>query len=186
MAWRRREEVAGRQGHVIASCRGDNALPGRTGDVMASCREAETAGRRGDGARDQGMVTAFVIVFATALVFVSGLVVDGGRMLAEHREVNNLADSAARAGAQAISEDAVRRGDDANRLDPAEAVDLACAFLSRADHPCGGGTSVTVQGNEVFVTVTGSIDLLLLAGADRPVRGEGSACVAVGIDVGVC
>lgn len=177
MAWRRGEEAAGRRGEDVA---------GRRGDVVASCRGDETAWWRGGGAADQGMVTAFVIVFATALVFVSGLVLDGGRMLAEHREVNNLADSAARAGAQAISEDAVRRGDDANRLDPVEAVDLACAFLSWADHPCGGGTSVTVQGNEVTVTVTGSIDLLLLAGADRPVRGEGSACVAVGIADGAC
>ncbi len=142
------------------------------------------AWRRGDDPRDQGMVTAFVIVFATALVFMSGLVVDGGRMLAEHREVNNLADSAARAGAQAISEDAVRQRDSANPLDETEAVNLACAFLARADHPCGGGTSVTVQGNEVAVTVTGRIDLLMLAGADRPVRGEGTACVAVGMTDG--
>jgi uncharacterized membrane protein len=142
--------------------------------------------RRGGESHDQGMVTAFVIVFATALVFVSGLVVDGGRMLAEHREINNLADSAARAGAQAVSDDAVRRGDLADLLDDAQAVDMACAFLARADHPCGGGTSVAVQGNEVVVTVSGSIDLLLLAGADRPVRGEGTACVAVGITDGTC
>jgi Flp pilus assembly protein TadG len=144
------------------------------------------AWRRGEDATDQGMVTAFVIVFAMALVFVSGLVVDGGRMLAEHREVNNLADSAARAGAQAVSDDAVRRGDRANLLDEAEAIGLACALLAQADHPCGGGTSVAVQGNEVVVTVSGSIDLLLLAGADRPVRGEGTACVAVGMTDGTC
>jgi uncharacterized membrane protein len=145
------------------------------------------ASRRSEDPRDQGMVTAFVIVFATALVFVSGLVVDGGRMLAEHREINNLADSAARAGAQAVSDDAVRRGDLADLLDDAQAVGMACAHLARADHPCGGGTSVAVQGNEVVVTVTGSIDLLLLAGADRTVRGEGTACVAVGMTDGtVC
>jgi hypothetical protein len=36
----------------------------------------------------------------------------------------------------------------------------------------------------VVVNVTGTIDLLLLAGADRTVRGEGTACVAVGITDG--
>ena len=47
---------------------------------------------------DSGIVTAFVVIFAVALVFVAGLVLDGGRMLAEHRQAGNLADSAARAG----------------------------------------------------------------------------------------
>lgn len=133
--------------------------------------------------RDRGMVTAFVVIFATALVFVSALVVDGGRMLAEHRKVDNLADSAARAGAQAIDEDAVRQGETVNVLDEAVAVDLACGFIAdaRAGNGCGGGTTVAVDGGEVTVTVEGRIDLLLFAGADRPVRGAGTACVAVGI-----
>ena len=132
------------------------------------------------------MVSAFVVIFATALVFVAGLVVDGGRMLAEHREIDNLADSAARAGAQAIAEDRVRAGETVNVVDEARAVDLACAFLANAGNGCGGGTTVTVVGGEVTVTVVGSIDLLLLAGGSRPVRGEGSACVAVGIGSATC
>lgn len=141
---------------------------------------------RDRGARDQGMVSAFVVIFATALVFVAGLVVDGGRMLSEHRKVDNLADSAARAGAQAISDDAVRAGETVNVLDEAQAVNLACAFLADAGNGCGGGTTVAVAGGEVTVTVVGSIDLLLLAGGARTVRGEGSACVAVGIDSATC
>ena len=143
-------------------------------------------GGNDQGARDQGMVSAFVVIFATALVFVAGLVVDGGRMLAEHRKIDNLADSAARAGAQAISQDAVYAGETVNVLDEARAVDLACAFLANAGNGCGGGTTVTVAGGEVTVTVVGSVDLLLLAGGARPVRGEGSACVAVGIASAAC
>ena len=142
---------------------------------------------RGDGdARDRGMVSAFVVIFVTALVFVTGLVVDGGRMLAEHRKMDNLADSAARAGAQAISDDAVRAGETVNVLDEAQAVALACDFLTNAGNGCGGGSSVTVVGGEVMVTVVGSVDLLLLAGGTRPVRGEGTACVAIGIDSAAC
>ena len=128
---------------------------------------------------DRGMVTAFVVVFAGALVFVSALVVDGGRMLAEHRHVDNLADSAARAGAQAISEDSVSTGSPA--LDPAAAVAAACGFLADAGEPCGGGTGVSVDGNRVTVTVRSTIDLLLLPGGVKPVGGQGTACVAVGI-----
>lgn len=134
-------------------------------------------------AHDRGMVTAFVVVFATALVLVSGLVVDGGRMLAEHRKVNNLADSAARAGAQAISTEAVHRGDLVNVLIEDEARELACGLLANAGdrYGCGSGSTVQVTGNQVTVTVNGTIDMLLLAGGNQAVRGEGTACVAVGV-----
>ena len=157
-----------------------------TGADGADDRDGCGHGGNDHGARDQGMVSAFVVIFATALVFVAGLVVDGGRMLAEHRKIDNLADSAARAGARAIAEDRVRAGETVNVLDEARAIDLACAFLANAGNGCGGGTSVSVVGGEVTVTVVGTVDLLLLAGGDRPVRGEGSACVAVGIVSAAC
>lgn len=130
---------------------------------------------------DRGMVTAFVIVFTLALVMMAGLVVDGGRMLAEARAVDNLADSAARAGAQAIDEDRVRAGDPVV-LDEDAAVTSACAFLQRSDRSCGdAGTDVTVDGNDVTVRVEDQIDLLLLAGTSKTVSAEGTACVAIGI-----
>jgi hypothetical protein len=129
---------------------------------------------------DQGMVTAFVVVFALALVFVSGLVVDGGRMLAEARAVDNLADSAARAGAQAISQQAVYDGAEII-LDPVVAHEKACDLLEEAGYLCGGGTQVTVIGNEVQVEVEGSIDMSMLPIGSQTVGGEGSACVVRGI-----
>jgi len=133
------------------------------------------------GARsDEGMVTAFVVMFAVALLFVAGLVLDGGRILAAHREAGNLAESAARAGAQAVSEDAVRNGDPIV-IDQAAAVAAACEFLDRALRPCGGGTSASADGNVVTVTVEDSVDLLLLPGGPRSLRADGTACAAVGI-----
>lgn len=148
--------------------------------------------RRGGGASpparsdDRGMVTAFVVVFALALVAVSALVVDGGRMLAEARAVDNLADAAARAGAQAVSDDRVRAGD-ATILDPDGAVAAACAFLARAGRSClDAGTGVAVEGNTVTVTVRGQIDLLLLPGASKAVSARGTACLAVGVGAGAC
>lgn len=136
--------------------------------------------------RDEGMVSAFVVIFSLALVFVAGLVLDGGRMLAEHRHAGNLADSAARAGAQAISEERVRAGEpEVLDLEGAEAA--ACDFLAHAGEQCSaGGTSAVAEGNQVTVTVHGSVDLLLLPGADRPLTAEGTACVAIGITEGDC
>lgn len=131
------------------------------------------------------MVTAFVIVFAAALVLVSGLVVDGGRMLTAHREAGNLADSAARAGAQAVDDARVRAGDPVV-LDAEGAVTSACSLLATAGRPCGGGTGVTVSGNAVTVTVSDAVDLLLLPGGSRSLTAEGTACVAVGITSAEC
>jgi uncharacterized membrane protein len=142
-------------------------------------RSADPAARRCAG--DEGVVSAFVVIFAVALVFMAALVVDGGRMLSEHRHTGNLADSAARAGAQQISADAIRAGR-AEVLDEEAAEEAACDFLAHSGHACDGSdTFASADGNEVTVQVTGSIDLLLLAGGPQVVRNEGTACVALGI-----
>jgi Putative Flp pilus-assembly TadE/G-like len=141
-------------------------------------RAARRIQRLGRG--DEGVVTAFVVIFAVALVFVSGLVLDGGRVLASKREANNRAESAARAGAQAISDDAVRSGD-AVILDGPAAESAACAFLGRAGQPCGEGTFVRTDGNEVTVTVRTSVDLLLLPVGTQTFSVDRSACVVRGI-----
>jgi Putative Flp pilus-assembly TadE/G-like len=132
------------------------------------------------GRGDEGVVTAFVVIFAVALVFVCGLVLDGGRILTSKREANNLAESAARAGAQAISDDAVRSGD-AVILDGPAAETAACHFLGRAGQPCGGGTFVRTDGNEVTVTVRSSVNLLLLPVGAQTFSVDRSACVVRGI-----
>ncbi len=141
-------------------------------------RRSSAGTRRGGG--DDGVVTAFVVIFAVALVFVCGLVLDGGRILASKREANNLAESAARAGAQAISDDAVRRGS-AVILDGPAAETTACAFLGRAGQPCGGGTFVRTDGNQVTVTVRSSVNLLLLPVGTQTFTVDRSACVVRGI-----
>jgi Flp pilus assembly protein TadG len=131
--------------------------------------------------QDEGVVTTFVVIFSVLIIFVIALVVDGGRMLAEHRLAGNLADAAARAGAQAVSEDAVRRGS-TTVLDEAQAEFDACAFLAGTGYSC----VADAEGNRVEVTVTGSIDLLMLPGGSTRVVGAGTACVAVGITDAAC
>ena len=139
----------------------------------------------GRSSTDEGMVTVFVVMFAVALVFMVGLVVDGGRLLAESRQARNVADSAARAGAQAISDDAVRTGQ-AVILDPDQAHVMACNFLANTHYTCQGGSTVSVVGNQVTVDLEGSYDLTLLPGASPTIRATGSACVAVGITAATC
>ncbi|HET6952043.1 MAG TPA: pilus assembly protein TadG-related protein [Acidimicrobiales bacterium] len=130
--------------------------------------------------RDEGIVSVFVVVFASALVMTIALVLDGGRMLAARRQANFAADSAARAGAQAISDQAFRQGAEVI-VDPDVAHARACALLGDAGYPCGAGSTVSVVGNEVTVVAVGSVDMSMLPIGNQPIRAEGSACIARGI-----
>lgn len=101
--------------------------------------------RRGD---DCGQVTAFVVVFTMALVFVAGLVVDGGVLLTTKRQAMNIAEQAARAGAQGLSIDQLR-STGVQALDPQSAADTAHRYLAAA----GYRGDVAVAGNRVTVSV---------------------------------
>lgn len=118
-----------------------------------------------------GQVTAFVVVFTTALLLVAGLVIDGGAILTTKRQATDIAAQAARAGAQALSVD-VLRGTGGQQLDPEQATAAAHAFLDRAGHP---GT-VTVTGDSVTVTVAIDQALAILGlGRDGQVTVSGQA-----------
>jgi len=134
--------------------------------------------------REQGVVTVFVAGITLALLLVAGLVVDGGYILAARREAANLAESAARAGAQQLDTATLRTGTGPT-LDPAAATGAARSFLTATGHT---GT-VTLHGDVVHVEVTIHQPTYLLAlagtrsvqvtgiGESRPVRGivsEGS------------
>jgi Flp pilus assembly protein TadG len=128
------------------------------------------------------MVTAFVVIFSVALVFMVGLVFDGGRMLSAHRQARDVADAAARAGAQGLDNEAVRTGAP-DKLDHDEAARLACNFVEQAGYTCG---EVTVGVNRVTVVVNGSVGLEFLPGVSAAVTARGQACVAIGIVSATC
>jgi hypothetical protein len=135
--------------------------------------------RRGD--RDEGIVTAFVVVFAVVLIFITGLVLDGGRILVEYRQARSVADSAARAGAQAINEDGVRTGSPV-LLDAGRAEQRACAIVRLDGYSCGGDVQVATNDDSVTVTLTTTVDMWLLDSVGpQTITVEGNACVAVGI-----
>ncbi len=75
-------------------------------------------------APERGAVTVFVTIITVALLAVGGLVADGGRILTARREATNVAESAARAGAQAIDLTALRTTDRLV-LDPPAAISAA-------------------------------------------------------------
>jgi hypothetical protein len=77
----------------------------------------------GDRARRQrGSISMFVVIFTISVLMLAGLVYDGGLAIAARQRAADIAEEAARAGANAVNVDALRAGEPL-RLDE----DQACA-----------------------------------------------------------
>jgi len=155
-----------------------NACFGRLVDCIGGCAGGERAVHGTD--RDRGSVTLFAVVFALGLVAMAGLVVDGGAKLTAQRRANNVAEQAARAGAQAADQAALRSGH--TTLDASGARQATLRYLSAAGYP--GGT-VTVRGAavDVRVSLTTPTTLLGILGVrELTVTGEGHAELLRGVD----
>lgn len=107
--------------------------------------------------RDQGAVSTFLAVIALALLMAAGLVFDGGRKISALREASHVAESAARAGAQAVDPDTYRTTGEV-RVEAEQAIALAEGFLAGVGHD----GEVTTEGDQVTVTVTIAVDPVLL------------------------
>ena len=131
------------------------------------------------GRGDAGLANALVIVaMSSVMVLAAGLAFDGSRVLAARREAVDVANQAARAGAQAVSLRAVRSGGLA--VDPGAAIAAADGFLMETAHQGWAG----VVGDEVVVTVTMTVGLPLLSAAGvstTTVTGRGAAAIVRGI-----
>ncbi len=129
--------------------------------------------RQPDRERDErGVSTLFVVLFAVAMLAVAGLVIDGGYALGAKREAMNQAEQAARVGADALDEGALRSG--TTRVNNSRAIAAAQGYLSRV----GARGSVSVAGGEVTVTVTGSQDTSILSAVgitSLPVKASATA-----------
>ncbi|MHA6631107.1 hypothetical protein ACU61A_37215 [Pseudonocardia sichuanensis] len=118
-------------------------------------------------------MTAFVVTLMTAILVLAALALDGGLALAAKIEANGRAESAARAGAQAIDLGAYRV-EGRLALDPDRAVTAAQDYLAAA----GASGTVTVTGDAVSVSVTAAhrTQLLGLTGITTlTVHGTGRA-----------
>ena len=131
-------------------------------------------------ARDEeGMVTAFVVLFTLALLLLAGLVIDGGLTLSARVQAIDEAQAAARAGAQAINIPLFRSTGQI-ALDSVQARQDAQSYLAATGH---SGT-VAVNGNDVEVTVTISqpMQILGIAGiGSLTVSGQGNAVAEHGV-----
>lgn len=112
-----------------------------------------------DWSDERGSVSVLVAVLAVAFLMVAGLALDGGRKLGALSEARDLADNAARAGAQAVDTDAYHLTGSPN-LNPAEAQQAALDYLATTGH----SGSVVVNGPTVTVTVTLSVPTRFLPG----------------------
>ena len=108
---------------------------------------------------ERGAASVLFAVLGLALLMATGLAVDGGRKLGALSEARDIADNAARAGAQMVDEDAYRASG-VSTIDPGAATQRAQAYLAAYGH---SGT-VTVSGTDVIVTVTITIDPTFLPG----------------------
>ena len=138
------------------------------------------SGQRSRG--EEGMVTAFVVIFAFALLLLAGLVIDGGLTLAARVRAIDEAQAAARAGAQAINLE-LFRSTGAVVLDPNEATQAAESYLAATGHT----GKVEVSGNQVDVAVSISqpMQILGIGGlGSLTVSGHGSAVADHGVTAG--
>ena len=97
---------------------------------------------------ERGAVAPLVAMMLLGLLALAALVIDGGLLFAERRDLQGLADGAARAGAMAVDEDVLRETG-AVRLDPAAAQAAAERYLETA----GVDGTVRIDADTLSVTV---------------------------------
>jgi len=122
---------------------------------------------------DSGSVAPLTAVMLLGLLAVMALVVDGGVLFAARRDLQGLADGAARAGAMAV-DIAKLRETELVRLDPQEAEQAVRQYL----HAAGFNGTSTIHADILSVTVhlseTRSTVMMGLLGV-RNVRVEADA-----------
>ncbi len=98
---------------------------------------------------ERGSVALFMALFTVGMLAMAGLVVDGGTALATRGRAHDVAQQAARAGANALSAASLRGANpDALRIDPGEAQNAAQRYL----HAAGATGQVSIGPDTVTVT----------------------------------
>ena len=102
---------------------------------------------------EDGQILVLTLVMVLGLLAVLGLVADGGLLFARHRELQAVADAAARAGAAQLDEAAYRASNGRiAQLDPARARQAARGYLHAAGF--GGQAQVSADPASVQVVLT--------------------------------
>ena len=140
-----------------------------------------SAGRRprSDASIDgqRGSVAIVMPILAVGLLAMAGLVLDGGAALAARGRAADVAQQAARAGADALTPSSLRRSDPSRlAVDPAAAVAAADQVLAAGDV----AGQVSVAGDTVTVTAQVSRKTAMLSAVGiNTVTGRASATATV-------
>ena len=129
---------------------------------------------------DTGAISVFVVLVTIALLAVTALVLDGGRLLAARRDAQDIAGNAARAGAQALDEQRLRSG--RKVLNASAASSAVAAYLART--PATGTSQVELDTVTVRVQLPVRMLLPGVAGLrDRTVAATAQARAVQGVTV---
>ena len=105
--------------------------------------------------KSEGSISAFVVCLTMSLIVLAGLVFDGGRVIARYAELSDIAENAARIGAQQVV--GIRSGDP--QLNEVAASRRIENFLN--DKRLSG--RVTVRDGGTIVEVREKIPMVLLS-----------------------
>jgi len=101
-------------------------------------------------ASEDGQILVLTVVVALALLAILALVADGGLILARHRELQGVADAAARAGAAQLDEASYRASNGRTAtLNPTQAQAAAARYLRTVRF--GGEAAITATSGEVTI-----------------------------------
>jgi hypothetical protein len=128
------------------------------GAGTAGCARAVTA-----GPGERGSISMFVVIFTIAVLMLAGLVYDGGLAISARQRAADIAEEAARAGANAVDVDALRSGAPL-RLDQGQACDNAAELVRRdGDGRLTGCDVDAVNPSVLHVQVHVTVQPVLLA-----------------------
>jgi Flp pilus assembly protein TadG len=101
-------------------------------------------------AGEDGQILVLTVIVALALLAILGLVADGGLILARNRELQGIADAAARAGAAQLDEASYRASNGRTAtLHPTQAQVAAGRYLRTVRF--GGEASITATPGQVTI-----------------------------------
>lgn len=108
---------------------------------------------------DSGAAAVLLVLLTPVFLALAGLVLDGGRAIAGRQHAADLAEQAARAGAQNLNVTALR-ATGVDTINPVAATAAACRYVTTVQP--GAGCATTVTATQVTVTVTTRTPTVLL------------------------
>jgi uncharacterized membrane protein len=114
---------------------------------------------------ERGQVIVLVAVMLVGLVALVGLVLDGGLVFAQRRDLQNIADGAALAGAMQLDETAYRASGEVV-LDESAAEQAATEYLAAEGSGLTYAVTARPEGVEVAVSRRASTGFLRVLGID--------------------